>query len=269
MQGRVTNPNVAIITASDLQRMRKEAVLITKDELSKMRHIADEQKEKQQTVAKAKKQRMTKIEDEKRRQAPVLDEFAKEELQKNDQLKMKAKKAADRNFDEVKEMEQMVNYAKAAAIRDKQLEEKKFIHKLNVEREKRLDLMLEVERLKAIQEAEEKEKHWKEQMIEGRHVIVDQMKEREMKRLKIKEEQGKEAAAMVRHMKQLEEEEKRKAIEKKHHQRIILDEIMDANHAAIDKKRIVIQAEIEEDERMMQYALEKAQKEAEYVLEQQ
>ena len=67
------------------------------------------------------------------------------------------------------------------------------------------------------------------------------MKEREIKRLKAKEEQAKEAMAMIRHSKQLELEERDKAKNKVKHQKVILDQIMEANNNAIDKKKLIIQ----------------------------
>lgn len=268
MAGNYNHPNVAVITSSDLQRMRKEAVLITNDELAQMRQIAGEQREKQQTLAKAKKERMIKMEQEKRKRAPVMDEFQQEELDQNNQLKNKARLALEENYDEVKAMNQMVNYAKTAAIRDAQLDEKDFIYKQKVEEQKRLDLMMEIERIKRVKIAEQKDRNRKTKAVAGKKVIIEQMKDREIKRLKFKEEQAKEAMAMVRHSKQLAAEERKKGVQKKQYQKEILDQILEANDQAIEKKKVYEQQEIEEDKRIMEYAVQKAQKEAEYAAEQ-
>lgn len=127
---------------------------------------------------------------------------------------------------------------------------------------------MEMERLKGIKEAEEKERRLKDTAIEGRQVIIEQMKERELKRLKEKEEQAREAQAMVRHMKELEDEARREAQKKKYRQKEMLDEIYDANTRAAEKKMLIKQQEIEEDEKIMKYAMDKAAKEAEYFAEQ-
>ena len=60
-------------------------------------------------------------------------------------------------MDDVKQMNQMVLYSKVVTIRDKQLEENKKLESEYVEEQKKLDLMMEIERLKVLQEEEERE----------------------------------------------------------------------------------------------------------------
>lgn len=54
-------------------------------------------------------------------------------------------------------MNQMVLYSQVVTIRDKQLEENKRLEEEWVEEQKRLDLMMEIERLKALRTVDEKE----------------------------------------------------------------------------------------------------------------
>ena len=49
-------------------------------------------------------------------------------------------------------MNQMVMYSKIVTVRDKQLEESKQLEAEWVKEQKRLDLMMEIERLKSLQE---------------------------------------------------------------------------------------------------------------------
>ena len=51
----------------------------------------------------------------------------------------------------------MVLYSKVVTIRDKQLEENKRLESEWVDEQKKLDLMMEIERLKVLQEEEERE----------------------------------------------------------------------------------------------------------------
>lgn len=51
----------------------------------------------------------------------------------------------------------MVLYSKVVTIRDKQLEENKRLEQEWVEEQKKLDLMMEIERLKVLKEEEERE----------------------------------------------------------------------------------------------------------------
>ena len=54
-------------------------------------------------------------------------------------------------------MNQMVLYSKVVTIRDKQLEENKRLEAEWIEEQKKLDLMMEIERLKVLQEEEERD----------------------------------------------------------------------------------------------------------------
>lgn len=92
----------------------------------------------------------------------------------------------------------MVLYSKVVTIRDKQLEENKRLEADWVNEQKRLDLMMEIERLKGLQAAEEKEVARVEAQRRGAAVIIDQIKEREVMRMKEREAIEKEQAQMVR-----------------------------------------------------------------------
>ena len=66
---------------------------------------------------------------------------------KADTLLSKAQKQLDEDLDDVKHMNQMVLYSKVVTIRDKQLEENKRLEQEYIEEQKKLDLMMEIERL--------------------------------------------------------------------------------------------------------------------------
>jgi len=64
----------------------------------------------------------------------------------------------DEQIDEVKKMNEMMVYSKCVTIRDKQLEEQKALESEYREEERRLDIMMEIERLKQLKHQEEREK---------------------------------------------------------------------------------------------------------------
>ncbi len=66
-----------------------------------------------------------------------------------------------KNNDVVKVFHQLYRKAKAATIWDKQMEERKIMEGMYVNKEKRLDEMMELERLKEIQFIEQREKEGK------------------------------------------------------------------------------------------------------------
>jgi len=63
----------------------------------------------------------------------------------------------DEEHDDVKHMNQMVMYSKIVTIRDKQLVESKGLEEEWLAEQKKLDLMMELERLKSLQEQEERD----------------------------------------------------------------------------------------------------------------
>ena len=70
--------------------------------------------------------------------------------EKADGLLTKAQHMLDEGHDDVKHMNQMMLYSKVGTIRDKQLDEAKRLEQEWVEEQKRLDLMMEIERLKSL-----------------------------------------------------------------------------------------------------------------------
>ena len=87
----------------------------------------------------------------------------------------KAQAQLDEEHDDVKHMNQMVLYAKVVTVRDKQLDENKRLEKEWLEGQKKLDLMMEIERLKALKQEEEREVLRVEAQRRGAAVIIDQI----------------------------------------------------------------------------------------------
>jgi hypothetical protein len=70
----------------------------------------------------------------------------------------KAQMLLDEQMDDVKKMNQIVFYSKVVTVRDKQLEESKILEREYVNDQKKLDLMMEIERLKSLKVEEERER---------------------------------------------------------------------------------------------------------------
>ena len=85
----------------------------------------------------------------------------------------------DEEHDDVKHMNQMMLYSKVVTIRDKQKEENHRLEKEYLKEQQKLDLMMEIERLKNLKLQEEREATRKKATYEGARVIVDQIAERE------------------------------------------------------------------------------------------
>jgi hypothetical protein len=79
-------------------------------------------------------------------------------------------------------MNAMMLYSKVVTIRDKQLEENKHLENEWIEEQKRLDLMMEIERLKDLQAQGDREHKRHVAAKAGALKIIDQIKDREEER---------------------------------------------------------------------------------------
>jgi len=266
-KGGPNSPSAIIISQSELSRMKNSAAIRSKEELIQQKKLLVEQNEKQHAAAKAKKQKMMEIEAERRKNLPP-SEAEMETTMKNQTLQSRAQQLLNEEMDDVKQMNQMMLYAKVVTVRDRQLQEKGETRHVMKMEEKRKDLMMEVDRLQKVKYYEEVDRKNRDEQRKAALEIVDQVKERELERLKEQEEREREGQEMLKHIKQLEKEERTQALLKKQQQKVVLDQIYSSNQQAISKKQDKINKEKEEDDRILQYNIEKAQKEAEYVAEQ-
>jgi hypothetical protein len=104
-------------------------------------------------------------------------------------------------------MNQMVLYSKVVTIRDKQINENKKLEQEWVDEQKKLDLMMEIERLKVLKVEEEREKVKAAQRIKGKQVIVDQIQERTLLRMKEQEVRDKERIQLLGNIEKMKKED--------------------------------------------------------------
>lgn len=71
-------------------------------------------------------------------------------------LLSKAQMMLDEQLDDVKKMNQIVFYSKVVTVRDKQLIESKQLEQEYIEEQKKLDLLMEIERLKGLKAEEDR-----------------------------------------------------------------------------------------------------------------
>ena len=134
----------------------------------------EEQKEAALIKSKMRKTKMQQM-DTMRATKVKPNEFQQAEKNKAETLLSKAQKKLDNDMDDVKAMNQMVLYSKVVTIRDKQLQENKKLESEFIEEQKKLDLMMEIERLKVLKEEEEREARKAVARKQGAQVIVDQI----------------------------------------------------------------------------------------------
>lgn len=256
----------AIFSLVDYERIRKNATVLSDLEQRNQRKIQEEQKQTQMEGTKNLKDRMKQY-DRNRSDWNNLTDIERENIEINKTMKNKAQKIIDENTDEAKDLNKLIMYAKVASIRDKQLEEQKLIRDEYKKYNEKLDLMMEIERLKELQLQEEREKIRKDQQYSGSIVIVDQIKERDMERMKLLEQKEKEKHIMLRQVKELEDEEVRNHEIKKKQAANLAKEVTDTNirAAEIKEKKKIEEKELEL--KIHEYNVNKAKKEEEDLAE--
>ena len=173
----------------------------------------------------------------------------------------------DPNDDAIKDLNILCKHAKIATIRDKQLDERKQMENLYKKKEERLDLMMELERLKEIKFKEEKEKQIKKLNNESKEIIIDQILDNERVRIKKREIIEKEKIQMKMQLEKFEEEEKKRILHEKQLKEARIRECLNVDKFALllkQKKKI---DEKEEELKDHKYNIEKAKKEEEYIKE--
>ena len=163
--------------------------------------------------------------------------------------------------DAVKVMDKMVLYAKIATIRDRQLDERKVMEDVYKQKENRMDVMMELERLKEIQFLQEREKELKRQRMQGARIVIEQIKESDHERMKKREQQERERIQMLKAMEKLAEEDKRRQEELRLRQQNQINEAVAANKIAQLAKQKKILEEKEEDLKILIFQREKDRQE--------
>merc|ERR1719310_1924508 len=98
--------------------------------------------------------------------------------------------------------------------------------------ERQLDMMMEIERLKALKMYEEREKTKAEDQRRGASVIVEQIKDRQAVRMREEEHRDQERIHILRQIEALKEEEVEQQKAKKVAAARLMEEVNEANSAS-------------------------------------
>jgi len=216
--------------------------------------------QEQAAASNARKARMQAMDRERAHKVPPTIVEAE---QKDQALGLLAKAQAqmDEEHDDVKHMNQMVMYSKIVTVRDKQLQESKILEEEWVREQKRLDLMMEIERLKSLQQSEERDNRRAVARKQGAAVIIDQIKEREQERIKQRELLEKEKIQMLKNIEVLKAADQAALEKKKVRNKEMIAEVEKVNKVALGKKSEKIQKEKDEDLEIVRYEADKRYRE--------
>lgn len=134
---------------------------------------AKAERDKSRAVAIARKEKMLRMEEERKKRVPPSEtEQLKNEADQGNLSR--AQYMLEEELDDVKHMNQMMLYSKCVTIRDAQIEEKKHIMEEEDEEARKLDLMMEIERIKALEAYEERETRRGEDRLRGAAILKKQ-----------------------------------------------------------------------------------------------
>jgi len=251
-----------VIPASELARIKDNATLLTKQEEAQIKREQMLKDEERQKRSRDRKEKMIRLEEERKRNAMIADQGGEERAQRNGVLE-KAKQALDEEMDDVKHMNQMMLYSKIVTIRDAQIQEKRYIQQEKEEEERQLDMMMEIERLKALKMYEEREKKRVTDQRRGAQVIIEQIKDRQAQRMKEEEHRDQERSFILKQIDALKEEEVEQGKAKRFAAKRLMDEVNEANAAATKIKEERLLAERLEEQKILEYQRAKEQRERE------
>jgi len=207
---------VSVISKAELDRIKAITKIPTKEEQEMQRTVLAEQKTQSLAASMARRQRIVENDEKKvmekknNTQTRTFKDVPKKDRVEN--MLTKALDKLDEDDDDVKVMNQKCLQARVLAIRNQQLEENKQLERDWVDEQKKLDLMMELERLKALQEMDSKAEHRKVVEHHGCSKIIDQIKEREVERLRHEEILEKERLQMRKNIEQQKEAELKQMI---------------------------------------------------------
>lgn len=264
IQGLVGNTlEQSVLSTVELQRMKDTASGEIERREAAAKQASQAAKAEQLEKAQARKARMRELEVQRKKEVPLSDiEQAKAE-EKAAKL-TSAEMQLSEELDDVKKMNQMMLYAKVVTIRDAQVNEKKVIEKERQEEERRLDTIMEIERLKALEMYAQREAKQKQDRRLGASVITDQIKERERERVRQLEMQDQERDAMVRQVGVMKENEIKAAQAKIEMGKKMVAEVAMSNAQQIELKKTAGDYEKEDDRRIAAYCRDRERREMEY-----
>lgn len=212
--------------------------------------------------AQARKEKMLRLAHEASTRPPPLTQSEFEEKENRSRLMTHAKQIIDEEMDDVKHMNQMMQYAQCVTIRDAQILEKQRIADALIADEKRIDLAMEIDRVRTLKAQEYRDALRSEEQRRGARVIIQQIAEREQERIKEQEAREQEAHAMLARVAALEAAEERDRQSKLAAGRELLAQVVEANNAGARAKLRKKQEELDEEIRIASYIRSKEAREA-------
>ncbi|CAB4014147.1 Hypothetical predicted protein [Paramuricea clavata] len=247
----------------DFSRIKSAARVLNKEEQLKVVEEAKRRKAELMNACEERKNFMQTMELN-RKENEKLSDLEQEAKEKSQYLLEKATEQMEEQEDEIKKLNELILNAKCHAIRDAQLVEKVEVKKEMLDEETRLDEMMELERRKALQEYEEREKARQIERIKGAQVIQQQIADNEQKRLLDEQRKDQETQAMLQYLEKLQQEDLDELIKKRETQKQLMEDVSKANNEILRLKKMKDEQEKLADIKVLEYLKEKLAREEAY-----
>lgn len=255
--------SLAILSKEDYARIRQNAKDSELDSKQAEKIISLQQKEFQLSKARAHLKRMKEYDIQKE-----LFNFYKthrHQETKNKKILFFAKQCKENELDLSKRMDQILKYAKCVNIRDKQKILNKKIKNDLKKKEEKLDVMMELERLKGLKKEEEEKNMKKKKRYEEKKIIIEQMKQKKIKKEQEKLNIKKEGEELKQYLQKLEQEDIIKETQKHLNKINLAKEIVETNKILAQNKSKLLQEERNNDLNLLKYNMELSKKKEEEI----
>jgi len=232
-----TDPSAAsvVLTRSALDKIYETSTIKTEAQEMAERDERERIRAQKEHLARSRKAKMI-----------ALSENSKKNMKKSDievanaaraaQLRKMGSDQMDKNSDVYKLMATLGARASAFTIRDQQLIDKKQREEQEREYERRMDTIMEIDRLADLKRRENDEAEKKFNRMQDRKVLIDQIKMRERARMLAEEAKEQESMQIKAKMSKYKDEDAEIARLRAIEQEKSRAEVMKANEAAIAKK---------------------------------
>lgn len=263
-------PESVVISKQDINRIRQNAKYISPYEIELEKSKKLEQLKKENQICEQRKEKMRQLDiNNCKTKNQSLSDIELESLKENKLILDNATKKLLQNNQHVKKMNSLVLYAKCAAVRDRQLIEKETAKEKAKIAEKRLDQIMENERLNALKIEAEKEEEKRIETKKGAQIITQQMQYMRKQRLVEQDLKKREGVQLIEKLKKLDQQEELKKQEKILQGKKLLEAIKHANKQIVQARAEAKQREKEEQDRISKYLADKDARQAEYQAQQQ
>lgn len=243
----VSDPSAAslVISPSELQAIKSASIIKSEKDIIREREELERIKADKERKARARKERMLALAEHSAKTAKKSDmEIADEERKK--QLKKLGEDKRDRDHDVVKKLISCAALASTFSLRDQQLLDKKQREQQETEYNRRMDTMMEIDRLADLKRRETEEAGKARKRKEDRKVITEQIQIRERQRMLEAEAKEQEGIQLKRQAQKYVEDGERLAAARQVELEKAREEVVRANEAAIAKKLADREAEKQE-----------------------